>query len=157
MANKEQSEVMIQTCIRFFSLAIAASIRFVRPLHLCRLSAARVAVAQAVLLLCASHNPARAECAQPRPCATAPVDLGTLGGDWARVLGISDDGASRGPDHTTNERATGRIGGKSANEGTPASTEKTAGQLAILPCGFATGKQQAQRSNYKYFTHPISP
>jgi hypothetical protein len=94
MANKEQSEVMIQTCIRFFSLAIAASIRFVRPFHLCRLSPARVAVAQAVLLLCASHNPARAECAQPRPCATAPVDLGTLGGDWARVLSISDDGAA---------------------------------------------------------------
>jgi probable HAF family extracellular repeat protein len=94
MANKEQSEVMIQTCIRFFSLAIAASIRFVRPFHLCRLSPARVAVARAVLLLCASHNPARAECAQPRPCATAPVDLGTLGGDWARVLSISDDGAA---------------------------------------------------------------
>ena len=84
---------MIQTCIRFFSSAIAASTDFVRPLHLCLLSPARVAVAQAVLLICASHNPARAECAQPRPCATAPVDLGTLGGDWARVFSISGDGA----------------------------------------------------------------
>jgi probable HAF family extracellular repeat protein len=67
---------------------------FVHPLDLCRLSPARVAVAQALLLLWASHNPAQAQCAQPRPCATAPVDLGTLGGDWARVLSISDDGAT---------------------------------------------------------------
>jgi len=80
---------MIQTCIRFFS-----STDFARPLRLCRLSPVRVAVAQAVLLICASHNPARAQCAQPRPCATAPVDLGTLGGDWARVFSISGDGAA---------------------------------------------------------------
>jgi probable HAF family extracellular repeat protein len=65
----------------------------VRPLDLCRLSPARVAVAQVLLLLWGSHNPAQAQCAQPRPCATAPVDLGTLGGDWARVFSISSDGA----------------------------------------------------------------
>src|SRR5262245_1386111 len=84
---------MIQTYIRFLSPAIVASTDFGRSLHRCRLSPVFVAVAHAVLLLCASHNPARAECGQPRPCATAPVDLGTLGGDWARVLSISGDGA----------------------------------------------------------------
>lgn len=84
---------MVQTCIRFFSSVIAAATCFVRQLHLCRLSSARVTLAQAVLLICASQDPARAECVQSRPCATAPVDLGTLGGDWARVLSISGDGA----------------------------------------------------------------
>jgi len=84
---------MIHVFIRVFSPALAASTGFVQSRWRCRLRAVRLAVLPVVLLLGISHNPAEAECAQPRPCTSTPQDLGTLGGDWARVFGVSDDGA----------------------------------------------------------------
>ena len=46
----------------------------------------------AALLLGFAHCHAQGECSQPPPCAAAPIDLGTLGGDGTRAFGISGDG-----------------------------------------------------------------